>query len=184
MATHSSILSWRIQMDRGKRKATVHGAAKSWTQLKWLSTHVVFVFVWLILLSIKPSNFIHVVENDRISFLISEQYSIMYMCMYIYVYLCVCAFSVTQSCSTICDPMGCSLPGSSVHGDSPGKNTGVGCHFLLQGIFPTQELNPHFLHWQVDSLSPGDTVCINESYIFIHSSVDRHKLFPYLGYCK
>ena len=38
--------------------------------------------------------------------------------------------------------MDCSLPGSSVHGDSPGKNTGVGCHFLLQGIFPTQGLNP------------------------------------------
>ena len=34
------------------------------------------------------------------------------------------------------------LPGPSVHGDSPGKNTGVGCHALLQGIFPTQELNP------------------------------------------
>ena len=31
-----------------------------------------------------------------------------------------------------------SLPGSSVHGDSPGKNTGVGCHSLFQGIFPTQ----------------------------------------------
>ena len=36
----------------------------------------------------------------------------------------------------------CSPPGSSVHGDSPGKNTGVGCHALLQGIFPTQRLNP------------------------------------------
>ena len=41
--------------------------------------------------------------------------------------------------------MDCSLPGSSVHGDSPGKNTGVGCHALLQGIFPTQELNLCFL---------------------------------------
>jgi len=30
------------------------------------------------------------------------------------------------------------VPGSSVHGDSPGKNPGVGCHGLLQGIFPTQ----------------------------------------------
>ena len=40
-------------------------------------------------------------------------------------------------------------------GDSPGKNTGVGCHFLLQGIFPTQGSNPSFLcllHWQADSL--------------------------------
>ena len=34
-----------------------------------------------------------------------------------------------------------SLPGSSVHQIFPGKNTGVGCHALLQGIFPTQELN-------------------------------------------
>ena len=40
--------------------------------------------------------------------------------------------------------------------DFPGKNTGVGCHLLLQGIFPTQGLNPHLLHWQLDSfpLSP------------------------------
>ena len=30
--------------------------------------------------------------------------------------------------------------------DSPGKNTGVDCHFLFQGIFPTQELNPNLLH--------------------------------------
>ena len=51
----------------------------------------------------------------------------------------VCAVClVTQSYPTLCDPMDCSPPGSSVHGDSPGKNTGVGCHALLQGIFPTQ----------------------------------------------
>ena len=36
--------------------------------------------------------------------------------------------------------------------DSPGKNTGVGCHFLLRGTFPTQGWNPCLLHWQVDSL--------------------------------
>ena len=45
---------------------------------------------------------------------------------------------VAQSCLTLCDAVDCTLPGSSVHGDSPGKNTGVGCHALLQGIFPTQ----------------------------------------------
>ena len=38
MTTHSSILAWRIPMDRGAWQATVHGVAKSWTQLKWLST--------------------------------------------------------------------------------------------------------------------------------------------------
>ena len=37
----------------------------------------------------------------------------------------------TQSCLTLCDPVNCGPPGSSVHGDSPGKNTGVSCHFLL-----------------------------------------------------
>ena len=39
----------------------------------------------------------------------------------------------TQSCLTLCKPMDCSLPGSSVHGDITGRNTGVGCHFLLRG---------------------------------------------------
>ena len=43
------------------------------------------------------------------------------------------------------DPMDCNLPGYSVHGDFPGKNIGVGCYFLLQGIFLTQELNPRLL---------------------------------------
>ena len=37
--------------------------------------------------------------------------------------------------------------------DSPGKNTGVGCHFLPQRIFPTQGSNLPLLHWQADSLS-------------------------------
>ena len=36
--------------------------------------------------------------------------------------------------SSSCDPMDCSLPGSSVHGGSPGKNSGVGCCFLLLGF--------------------------------------------------
>ena len=56
-----------------------------------------------------------------------------------------------QSCPILCNPnpMDCSPlgspQGSSVHGDSPGKNTEVGCHALLQGIFPTQGLNPGLL---------------------------------------
>ena len=40
-----------------------------------------------------------------------------------------------------CNPVDYSPPGTSVHGDSPGKIFGVGCHALLQGIFPTQGLN-------------------------------------------
>ena len=49
---------------------------------------------------------------------------------------------VAQSCPTLCIPMYCSLPRSSVHGNSPGKDAGVDCHALLQGIFPTQGSNP------------------------------------------
>ena len=49
---------------------------------------------------------------------------------------------VAQSSLTICDPMDCGRPGSSAHGDSPGKNTGMGCHVLLWGISPTQGSNP------------------------------------------
>ena len=61
------------------------------------------------------------------------------------------------SCPTLCETMDCSLPGSSVDGDSPSKKTGVSWHTLLQGIFPTQGSNQNqgllcLLHWQLGSL--------------------------------
>ena len=54
---------------------------------------------------------------------------------------------VIQLHLTLYDPVDCSLPGCSIHGVSPGKNTEVGCHALLQGMFPTQGSNlglPHY----------------------------------------
>ena len=87
--------------------------------------------------------------------------------LYTYVCACVCV----QSCPTLWDPMDCSPPSSSVHEASPGKNTSVGCHFLLQGIFPTQRLNPNLLHWQVDSLTAGWATLEAHTYVhlrFIH----------------
>ena len=60
-----------------------------------------------------------------------------------------------QSCLILCTPIDCSPPDSSVWEDSLGKNTGVGCHALIQGIFPSQGLNLsllHLLHWQPGSL--------------------------------
>ena len=60
---------------------------------------------------------------------------------YVYV-LCLAA----QLCPTLPSPMDYSLPGSSVHGDFPGTNTGVGCLALLQGLIPTQGLNPGIPH--------------------------------------
>ena len=56
---------------------------------------------------------------------------------------------VCVTCSVVsnsCNPTDCSPPGSSVHEDSPGKNIGVGCHFLLQEIFQTQGSNLGLLH--------------------------------------
>ena len=55
---------------------------------------------------------------------------------------------VSQLCPTLCNPTDCSPPGSPVHWDSPGENTGMGCHALLQGIFPTQGSKPGFPHWR------------------------------------
>ena len=58
------------------------------------------------------------------------------------------AAKLLQMCPTPCDPTDGSPPGSPVPANSPGKNTGVDCHFLLQGIFPTQGSNPGLLHYR------------------------------------
>ena len=60
--------------------------------------------------------------------------------------LCCVLCLVIQSHPTLCDPTDYSPLGSSVHGDYPGKNTGVGCQALLQGIFSTQGSNPVLLY--------------------------------------
>ena len=69
-----------------------------------------------------------------------------------YIVYFVCVGVRTQSCPTLCNPIDCSTPDIFVHGILQGKNTGVGCHFLLQGLFLTQELNLSLLLWQEDSL--------------------------------
>ena len=74
---------------------------------------------------------------------------------------------VAQSYLILCDPMDCSLPGSSVRGISPGKNTRVGCHFILWGISPARGSNPQnvhrrqiLYHWATreDQVSPCTTL--------------------------
>ena len=69
------------------------------------------------------------------------------VCVCVCVCLCTCVcVLVAQSCTTLCDPMDCNLPGSLCPWDSPGKNTGVGCRSLLRRIFPTQGLNLGLLY--------------------------------------
>ena len=95
-----------------------------------------------------------------------------------------------QSCPTLCNPVDCSTSGSSVHGIFPAKNTGVGCHALFQGIFPTQGLNQHLLHvlhwrWILYPLSywenpvtelPGKPWLLNS---WLYFSSTSHKGFYY-----
>ena len=88
----------------------------------------------------------------------------MYILLYRIIYTEKCVFYlacmpvqlVAQLCPTLCDPMNHNLPGSATHGISLVKNTGVGCHSLLLGIFLTQGLNPGLLHcrWILYHLSP------------------------------
>ena len=59
---------------------------------------------------------------------------------------------VIQSCSTLCNPMDYGSPGSSVHGDSPGKNTGVSCHALPWGSSQPRDQKPRSPALQADSL--------------------------------
>ena len=63
----------------------------------------------------------------------------------------VCCLTA-KSCPTLLEPYGLQPARLLCLWDFPGKNTGVGGHFLLQGIFPFQGLNPRLLYWQADSL--------------------------------
>ena len=67
-------------------------------------------------------------------------------------FVCICVCSVTQSRPNSWQPHRLYHTRLFCPCDFPGKNTGVGCRFLLEGIFLTQQSNLHLPHWQVDSL--------------------------------
>ena len=76
---------------------------------------------------------------------------------------------VAKSCLTLLEPHRLQPARLLCPWDFPGKNIGVGCHFLLQWIFSTQGLNPHFLHWQAGSLiieSPRKPLKVRTIYHF------------------
>ena len=70
----------------------------------------------------------------------------------LYINVCTYLLLVANSCSTLLQLHGLQSARLLCPWDFPGKNTGVVCHFLLQGIFEAQGLNPSLLHWQVDPL--------------------------------
>ena len=84
------------------------------------------------------------------------------VCLCVHMCVCVCVLN----CSVLSDSLRlCGLWSVRLLYvcDFPGRNTGGGCHFLLQGIFPTQGSNTHLLHWQADSLPLHLLVCLQSS---------------------
>ena len=82
---------------------------------------------------------------------------VIYRAACVCVCVCVCVCAPVQLCLTLGDPVDCSPTKLLCPWDSPGKNPGVGCHFLLQGISLTQGWNLcllYLLHCQADSLPP------------------------------
>ena len=73
--------------------------------------------------------------------------------------------------SDSCNPMDCSPPRLLCLWIFPGKDTGLGCHFLLQGIFPTQGSNPRLLH------------CRRILYWLSHQGSPTLKEFPSPSHC-
>ena len=93
-----------------------------------------------------------------------------------------CCCLVAKSCLTLLWPHAQQPTRLLCPWDFPGKNTGEGCHFLLQGIFLTCGLNPCLLNWQVDSLPlshQGSPICPN-SLLWTWFSISRFPLYFYV----
>ena len=86
--------------------------------------------------------------------------------------------NVAWSYPALCDPVDCSPSGSSVHGDSVSKNTWVGCHALLQGIFPIQGSSPGLYgRWILYRLSQqGSDICYQQ-FLFLVFSLKKWKVY-------
>ena len=90
--------------------------------------------------------FISLHKNEQIYIYIYYAFMHMqYTCMYAYIIIHVHVCQVTSVCSSLWIPMDYSSTRLLCPWDSPGKNTEVSCHTLLQGVFPTQGSNPHLL---------------------------------------
>ena len=103
--------------------------------------------------------------------------------------------SVAQLCLTLCDPMDCRSTRLLNPCDFPGKSTRVGCHFLLQGIFPTQGSNPglphcrqmlyplshqgSFVHYSQKYFHEWGNITVNCVHYFVRVNFKTRNLLPW-----
>ena len=93
----------------------------------------------------------------------------------------ICSCSAAQRCLTLCHTVETAAPQAFCPWDFPGRNSRVGCHMLLQGIFLTQGSNLCLLcllHWQVDSLPLSHQaefqlfhICANTWYCWVFNNL-------------
>ena len=124
MATHSTILAWRIPRAQKPGRLQSTGSQES-DMTEWLTLSLSFSFI---------DHVFDVVSKVVLKYKLNG-FSTMFM-------LCL----VAQSCPALLQPHGLQPARLLFHGDSPGKNTRVGCHALFYGIFPTQTANTGLLH--------------------------------------
>ena len=129
MATHSSTLARRIpwtQEPGGLPSTGSHRVGHDWNELS-------AVVVWQI------HSYYSISCGQDTSPSVSSCVNQMGACMDV---------QLIQSCPTLCDPVNCSPPGSSVHGILQARILEQVAMPSSRGIFPTQGLNPHLLHWR------------------------------------
>ena len=132
-------------MERGAWRAIIHRVAKSQTRLKRFCRQTPYSILF-ICESADPTKGHSKGYTLQLGSKFYRQHGERMVCG------CVNVCSVAQLCATLCHPMHCNLPGSSVHEISQ-YWSGLPCP--LQGIFPPTRSNSHFLHllhWQMDSL--------------------------------
>ena len=117
---HSCLTLWD-PMDGSPPSSAVPGILQARTQLGQNYRYICFWIDW----TAQPDTiWVKEARKKKKEGLQEANYFILYVCL------------VTQWCPTLFNHMDCSLQGSSVHGDSPGKKPGVGCHVLPPGNLP------------------------------------------------